>query len=139
MGGNTSEANCIKLSPPVVPETNGIKESPPAALEEKLWEDELCFMGNEPARIDSRLMTKLPHRLIGLITFENANGCLGVGTGILISRNLVLTVAHNVFDHSFKNNYRKHRFYRGICGKVDTYYSVESFFMPEMYKKKRGP
>lgn len=98
--------------------------------------DELCFLGNEPAKISREAMKKHPHRLIGLITFENEaetgtfcmgrveNGPLCIGTGILLSQNLVLTVAHNIFSHKTKTYYKNHRFYQKLCGEANEYYTV---------------
>jgi hypothetical protein len=36
------------------------------------------------------------------ITFKNKIGKIGHGSGLLISRNLVLTVAHNIYNHAVK-------------------------------------
>jgi hypothetical protein len=38
------------------------------------------------------------HRSIGALTFLNKSKLPRVGSGVLISKNLVLTVAHNIYD-----------------------------------------
>jgi V8-like Glu-specific endopeptidase len=64
-------------------------------------------------------MNKLPHRLIGIILSEDEFGKVGIGTGILISPDLVLTVAHNIYDG--KKESSKIRFCRGHSGPIGDY------------------
>ena len=40
----------------------------------------------------------------------------GFGTGILISSNLVLTCAHNVYDKKYSKTNYEIEFYHGLCG-----------------------
>ena len=51
------------------------------------------------APINAKDMTKQLHKHIGALTWsDNRVNKLGKGTGILISVNLVLTCAHNIYD-----------------------------------------
>ncbi len=43
-------------------------------------------------------MDKGCHKWIGALTFQVRKGAVGKGTAVLISRNLILTAAHNLFD-----------------------------------------
>ena len=47
-------------------------------------------------------MSSIIHRSIGAITFLTANQHKGFGSGVAISQDLVLTVAHNVYDKKYK-------------------------------------
>lgn len=47
------------------------------------------------------------HRSLGAITFLNYDRYPAAGTGTLISPNMVLTVAHNVYDNQTKNHFKK--------------------------------
>lgn len=64
-------------------------------------------------------MLKLPHKLIGAILFDAIPGQgtglgTGLGTGVLISPDLVLTVAHNLVQQ--KKPVKNLRFYLGQHG-----------------------
>jgi V8-like Glu-specific endopeptidase len=43
-------------------------------------------------------MELFPHCVIGAITGRDKSGFLLKGSGVMISANLVLTAAHNIFD-----------------------------------------
>jgi V8-like Glu-specific endopeptidase len=71
----------------------------------------------------SELEMKQPcHRWIGALTFEVSKGQVGKGSAILISSNLILTVAHNIYDRKYQTSHTKFKFYLGACGIVDKYY-----------------
>jgi hypothetical protein len=56
-------------------------------------------MYNEPFfPVSPADLASLLHRSIGALTFLNKKMQICAGTGTLISRDLVLTVAHNIFD-----------------------------------------
>ena len=72
------------------------------------------------------------HRYIGAITFRSRfnQKQLGKGTGTLISPNLVLTVAHNIYNRNTGEIYKDFKFYPQQFGKLDDPYEVEDFFLP---------
>jgi V8-like Glu-specific endopeptidase len=62
------------------------------------------------------------HRSIGAMTYRNMNKQLGTGSGVLISENLVLTTAHNIYDRDKGSKYTEFRFYPGAHGDTDYYF-----------------
>ena len=77
-------------------------------------------------------ISKKPHCYIGLILFYK-NGQELVGSGILVSPNLVLTAAHNVFDADRQQPNYNIRFYPGQTGPEPFFecYEVESIRFAE--------
>jgi V8-like Glu-specific endopeptidase len=69
-------------------------------------------------------MDGLLHRSIGAITFLNKNKQLGMGSGVLISPNLVLTVAHNIYDRAYNCENEEFKFYLGADGVASSYYEI---------------
>ena len=71
------------------------------------------------------MISKTPHNLIGALLFVTKRGIVGLGTGILISPDLVLTAAHNLYSHptlkSPEQHYEKFRFYPGQYGPLEKY------------------
>jgi V8-like Glu-specific endopeptidase len=43
-------------------------------------------------------MTDGCHKWIGALTFQVRKGLVGKGTAVLLSKDLILTAAHNVYD-----------------------------------------
>ncbi len=84
-------------------------------------------------------MKKLPHRLIGIILSEDESGKVGVGTGILISPDLVLTVAHNIYNFEGKKEYHKISFCPGHSGPIGDKKEVKSRYYPEAFKLDNSP
>ena len=64
------------------------------------------------------------------MSIKNIPDQLGKGTGILISCNLVLTAAHNIYSHQNKILHQDFKFYPGQCGALAKYYEVEDLFFP---------
>lgn len=83
------------------------------------------------------MMRELPHRLIGAVIFKKHNKAadISLGTGILISPDIVLTAAHNLYNFKNKAEHKKFRFYLGQSGRLTSYYSVETVYYPEEFTK----
>jgi V8-like Glu-specific endopeptidase len=83
-------------------------------------------------------MRKLPHSLIGVITMDiEGFSYPGVGTGILISPDLVLTAAHNLWYNGKGNdNFRFYIAHNGLLGQ--TYCKVKDKYFPKEFTKKRN-
>jgi V8-like Glu-specific endopeptidase len=47
---------------------------------------------------------------------------LGAGTGVLISKDLVLTVAHNIYDKTYSSENSGVKFYVGANGATSIFY-----------------
>jgi hypothetical protein len=92
-------------------------------LAEDSFKEEVCF-GESPVRVDPGAIGELPHRLLGAILMEDKYGMIGLGTGILISPDLVLTAAHNIFKFSHRQFFKNFRFYLGQFGPLGTYVKV---------------
>jgi V8-like Glu-specific endopeptidase len=60
--------------------------------EEKIIYDEELFP------VEKGLLESIVHSSIGAFTFINSKKLPCAGSGVLISRNLVLTAAHNLYD-----------------------------------------
>lgn len=61
-----------------------------------------CIGNKQPILVPQRMLGKPPHNLIGAITWEDEMEEVGLGTGVLISPDLILTAAHNLVDFSNK-------------------------------------
>ena len=82
-------------------------------------------------------MDDLPHNIIGSLTYSS-NGKNVFGTGILISPDLVLTVAHNIFDRKEKQDRKDLKFCPGQHGPLGKYYECENWYYPETFKSKNS-
>jgi V8-like Glu-specific endopeptidase len=58
-------------------------------------------MKEYPFLIKKEYINTVHHRSIGSITFMNGKGRLGAGSGVLISKNLFFTAAHNIYDKKY--------------------------------------
>jgi V8-like Glu-specific endopeptidase len=61
-------------------------------------------------------MRLIKYRSIGALTFFNKKKQPGCGSGVLISNNLVLTAAHNIYDKAYECENTGFRFYVGAHG-----------------------
>lgn len=59
------------------------------------------------------------HRFIGAVQSNLNPGNILRGSGVMISPNLVLTAAHNIFDYRWQNVAKKVLFYPGLNGEVN--------------------
>ena len=77
-------------------------------------------------------MKKIPHRHIGTVICLGPGGAAQFGTGILISKNLVLTCAHVIHSRSYNAFFPNIYFYPGVYGPFEwNRYEVEDFEAPE--------
>lgn len=85
-------------------------------------------------------MEELLHKNIGplIIHFKSLPGKPAKGSGLLISPNLVLTTAHNIYNHIKREKFQKCWFYPGQCGALNEGYEVECFFYDLKYEKDPG-
>lgn len=76
-------------------------------------------------------MSKQLHKHIGVILFRiNQTSKMGRGTGILISPDLVLTCAHNIYNKFSGELHREIKFYHGQCGVMEKHCEIDDFFFP---------
>ena len=79
-------------------------------------------------------MKEPQHYNLGVLTFmSRREGNMGNGTGTLISSNIVLTTAHNLYNRNTGEFYYDFKFYPGANGVLEEYYEVEDFFIPGKY------
>ncbi len=97
------------------------------------YNDEVCFFGVKPAKVPVDEMRELPHSLLGVITMDiEGSSDPGVGTGILISPNLVLTAAHNLWNKGKPcDNFRFYLAHNGLLGQ--SYFKVKSCYFPDEF------
>ena len=82
-------------------------------------------------------MMELPHRHIGVVLAVHPCGQYQLGTGILISRNLVLTCAHVTHSKHHQNKpFPDIYFYPRQHGKLTNYIDVEDTASPEQYRSE---
>ena len=71
----------------------------------------------DPMANNNEEMKNPIHKLIGAFTFRSRKSdLLGKGTGTLISPDLVLTSAHNLYSWQTGEFYFDFKFYPGQCG-----------------------
>jgi V8-like Glu-specific endopeptidase len=96
--------------------------------------EEKKVLNEEPFKVDSNDLKNTLHLCIVAITFLTHHKQLGVGSGILISSNLVLTVAHNFYDKNYNSENEHFKIYCEVKGEVENFYEVESFRYLESFK-----
>jgi V8-like Glu-specific endopeptidase len=74
------------------------------------------------------------HQSIGGFTFSNVNKDSSAGSGVLISKNLVLTAAHNLYDKKSQQELNKKTYkfyYEAKDGIATRFYKVAGWrFLP---------
>ena len=73
-----------------------------------------------------------PYRCIGQIVGKFGN-LQYKGTGCLISPNIVLTCAHNIYKRKLKQKVNDMKFKPGFNGKVGKFFNVKKAYYPEEY------
>ena len=109
----------------------GSEESKEKQEAEELNNAELTYEEDKPMcteqllPVPDELLGTHPYCHIGVLFWRVFNSTsIGKGTGILISPNLVLTVAQNVFPRGSLYNNFDIRFYPGQSGTLEQYYYV---------------
>ena len=78
------------------------------------------------------------HRNICAIRFaaKKSASRFGVGSGVLLSRNIVLTAAHILYDKDANCEYDRagYKVYVGAIGEAEAYYKVEDWRFPDEYR-----
>jgi hypothetical protein len=108
--------------------------------------DEMLRLRKQKDALQSKASTDLPdevpeqemdldrHRHIGALFFSSKGADKPKrGTGILISPNLVLTAASNIYDCEGKEPYGDFKFYPKQCGKLGVPCEVENHWLPEEF------
>jgi V8-like Glu-specific endopeptidase len=68
------------------------------------------------------------HRWIGALVSKDGFERPSKGSAVLLSKNIILTAAHNLYDKEYEGTNSKHtnfRFYPGPCGVVESYHPIE--------------
>ena len=80
-------------------------------------------------------MKKLPHCSIGALLSKSRKhlDAFNYGTGTLISHDLVLTSAHNLYNYSTGEVYKEIKFYPGQDGDLKDPCEIEDVFIPGKY------
>jgi V8-like Glu-specific endopeptidase len=80
-------------------------------------------------------MNEYPHRHIGVVLAVYSGSIFQLGTGILISPNLVLTCAHVIHCKAYQNNpFPKIYFLPAQYGELKKFYEIEQAETPEEYR-----
>jgi V8-like Glu-specific endopeptidase len=107
------------------------------------YQNEVIIDGQPLYEVKPEEHTARLHKYIGAILANNKTMGKSIikGSGILISPDLVLTCAHNVwFERGNQENYNI-KFYPGLCGplKSSPCYDCSVVFYPEEHKKDQKP
>ena len=95
----------------------------------------LC--GENVDRVPPKKMSLLPHKHIGAVICVGPGGSIQYGTGTLISRNLVLTCAHVIYNRPHQAFYPRIIFYPALCGEMEKWILVEDYQTHEKYGEKQ--
>lgn len=84
-------------------------------------------------------MKKIPHQLIGMISFEKESGEKGRGTGILLSSNLVLTAGHHIYDRKSQEKWKNLSFNPGFSSEnPQKLYNIEKVYVNDQFFFNQG-
>ena len=76
-------------------------------------------------------MVRPLHKWIGALQFTDVRDEAGIGTGCLISPNIVLTAAHTIYNSRMRAYNKNFLFYPAIYGELKNAYKVEAVYVPE--------
>ena len=68
------------------------------------------------------------------LTFLNVHKKLGAGSGVLISRDIILTAAHNLYEKRLKCRNSDFKVYVGANGEAEEYHEVEGWRYPREFE-----
>jgi V8-like Glu-specific endopeptidase len=68
------------------------------------------------------------------LSFLTPEKKMAVGSGVLISRDLVLTAAQNLYDKDVGQENEVFKFYLGASGTAEKYYELEDWRYPSGFK-----
>ena len=83
--------------------------------------------------VEEEEMENLPHRHIGVVLAVHPMGVFQLGTGILISRDLVLTCAHVTHSKEYMAEFESIYFYPAQYGELSNFIQIEDTATPEEY------
>lgn len=98
------------------------------------YSQEAIVFNEELNPINGNLLKEILHRSVGAITFLNKYKKFATGSGVLISRNIILTAAHNFYDKQRLSENTDFKFYLGADGKAEEYHEVQAWRYPEEFK-----
>jgi V8-like Glu-specific endopeptidase len=82
------------------------------------------------------------HRSIGALTFRDCFNRPAIGSATIISKDLILTAAHNIYDKDRNLEYTQFKFYLAPNQTIDTttdYYDILDWrYMPEFKSSSKG-
>lgn len=100
-------------------------------------------MGEPLGKVKDQDHGRLPFKHIGALEMECSawKGRIYRGSGILISRNLVLTSAHNVWCGDYNQPFSSIKFYPGVCGVLAEVpcYECSVVFYPKEHRTSKLP
>ena len=99
--------------------------------------DEVIINSLMLEKVSIKNMGNVIHKNNVALLWRGTKHQIGRGSGLLISRNLVLTCAHNFYNHGLRVDNGLFSVYPGLCGKVGEGYKIEACYIPEMYPKTR--
>jgi V8-like Glu-specific endopeptidase len=75
---------------------------------------------------------------LGYIEGIAEDGVRYIGTGILVSSNVVLACAHNIYDGKKKKEHKELRFYLKQHGSIKEFFEVEKRYYPEQFRENKN-
>ena len=102
---------------------------------EEIYCDEIIINSMMLTKVSSENMAKDLHKNNVAILWRDTKNQIGRGSGILISKNLVLTCAHNLYWLGQRVNNNLFSIYPGLDGKLERAYKIEACYIPEEYPK----
>jgi len=82
-------------------------------------------MDEDLDHVEESEMKEVPHRHIGVVLAIHPSGVFQVGTGTLISKNLVLTCAHVIHCKDYQNKlFPELYFYPAQYGRLSNYIKI---------------